>query len=560
MSSIFRPLLPGYTLPSVAAKGSLAVIRDRILQTMLLGLVAMALPIIYLATASVIRVGKWGLAALYIGLFLILFLITILRKLPYTLRSLIVIGMVYILAFSEFFDSSLPGELRFYLTIFCTLTASLLGYIPGLVSILIGFLTLLVTGLGVSNNLIVLHDMDLFLRSPNWLNGLFTYLLLAGGVTLSITALVNGLQSGLKEKEELAANLEKQRGVLEDTVQSRTADIQRRLMQVRTAAEISRAISRLNTPESLFMQVAELVRERFDLYYVGIFLTEPSGRYAVLRAGTGEAGQAMLNQNHRLAIGGNSMIGWAIANRQPRIALDVGEEAVRFNNPFLPNTRSEVALPILSRSDVLGAISFQSDRSRAFDQNDILVLQGIADSLAVAIENANLFSELSENLEEIRALNRNYIQKAWTEVITTTGELEFEYEGSAPTRQEQPAHTIQVPLVLRDQVIGQVTLETDRDQLTEEDAAYLNAVTTQTAVALENARLVQESEWRAFQERKLNEMTAAFHQASSLDAILKSAVEQLGQLPSVAEVSIQLVAPEALSNEVHRTDGKEKLA
>ena len=557
MRQFFRKLLPSYSLPSIIAKGSLAVTRDRILQTLLIGLLLMALPIIYLATESVIRVQKWGLAAMYIGFFAVLLLVTINRKWPYTLRSLVIIGMVYALALSEFFDSSLPGEFRFYLTIFCTLSASLLGYAFGIGAILVGFFTILVTNLGVANQLITLHDPDLFLRSPNWINGLFTYLLLSGGVTLSIAALVNGLQRGLKEKEELAGNLEKQRNLLEETVQSRTADIQRRLIQVRTAAEISRVISRLKEPDSLFFQVADLVRDRFELYYVGIFVTEPSRRYAVLRAGTGEAGRVMLDQGHRLAIGGNSMIGWCISNRQPRIALDVGEEAVRFNNPFLPNTRSEVALPILSHTDVLGAISFQSERSRAFDQNDIMVLQGIADSLAVAVENANLFNELSENLDEIRSLNRNYLQKAWTDVISETGELSFAYESGAAARPNRPTHSIQVPLMLRDQVIGQVTLETDHEHLTDEDTAYLDAVTTQTAIALENARLVQESEWRVFQERKLNEMTAEFHRAVTLDGILKAAVEQLGQLPSVAEVSIQLASPDEFAEPTAPENGKD---
>ena len=560
MRQFFRELLPGYSLPSVVAKGSLEVTRDRILQTLLLGLLAMALPIIYLATEAVIRVNKWGLAALYIGFFAILLLITVNRKWPYTLRSLVIIGMVYALSFSEFFDSSLPGEFRFYLTIFSTLSASLLGTAFGTGAILIGFITILVTHLGVVNNWIVLNDMDLFLRSPNWINGLFTYLLLSGGVTLSIAALVNGLQKSLKEKEDLAGNLERQRNILEETVQNRTADIQRRLIQVRTAAEISRAISRLKEPETLFNQVADLVRERFDLYYVGIFITEPSRRFAVLHAGTGEAGRIMLEQGHRLAIGGNSMIGWCIANRQPRIALDVGEEAVRFNNPFLPNTRSEVALPILSHSDVLGAISFQSERSRAFDQNDIMVLQGIADSMAVATENANLFIELNENLDEIKTLNRNYLQKAWADVITETGELSYSFEGSPTTQSNPPEHTIKVPLMLRDQIIGHVTLETDQEQLTDEDTAYLDAITTQTAVALENARLVQESEWRVFQERKLNEMTEEFHRAVSLDGILKAAVEQLGQLPAVSEVSIQLATPDVLAGPRASGNGKEKLA
>ncbi|HMN61232.1 MAG TPA: GAF domain-containing protein [Anaerolinea sp.] len=560
MLNKLKSFLPKNPPPEVRARGSLATIREQILQTLLLSLLALAAPVIVLAVRSEIRAAKWGLAFFYIAMFMMLLLATLNRKWPYMLRSMAMIGLTYLLAVSEFFDSSLPGEMRFYLAIFTTLTASLLGMRAGIVATVVGFLTILVTHLAVVNNIIVLHDPDLFYRSPDWVNGLFTYLLLTGAVSLSIAALANGLQTGLKEKEDLANNLEKQRNILDETVQSRTADIQRRLIQVRTAAEISRAISRLNDPTTIFRQVVDLVCERFDLYYVGLFMLDPTGRFAVLRAGTGEAGKAMLDQGHRLAVGGNSMIGWCTANRQPRIALDVGEEAVRFSNPFLPRTRSEIALPILSHTNILGALTVQSDRSRAFDQNDIMVLQGIADSLAVAIENTNLFVELNQNLEEIRTLNRNYIHQAWTDVITETGELSFAYQGNEPRTASKAAKAAQYPLTLRGQVIGYVNLETEDGSLSEDDQAFLEALTAQTAMALENARLVQESEWRVFQEKKLNEMTTDFHRAANLDSILKAAVEHLGQLPSVSEVSIQLIAPDGQANPVPGGNGKEGAA
>lgn len=560
MFTKLKSYLPKNPPPEVKARGSLATIREQILQTLLLSLIALAAPVIILAVRSEIRAAKWGLAFFYIAMFLLLLLATLNRKWPYLLRSMAMISLTYLLAVSEFFDSSLPGEMRFYLAIFTTLTASLLGMRAGIIATAVGFLTILVTHLAVINNIIVLHDPDLFYRSPDWVNGLFTYLLLTGGVSLSIAALANGLQTGLKEKEDLANNLEKQRNILDETVQSRTADIQRRLIQVRTAAEISRAISRLNDPTTIFRQVVDLVCERFDLYYVGLFMLDPTGRFAVLRAGTGDAGKAMLDQGHRLAVGGNSMIGWCTANRQPRIALDVGEEAVRFSNPFLPRTRSEIALPILSHTNILGAMTVQSDRPRAFDQNDIMVLQGIADSLAVAIENTNLFVELNQNLEEIRTLNRNYIHQAWTDVITETGELSFAYQGNAPRTSSKTTQPAQFPLTLRGQVIGYVNLETENGTLSEDDQAFLEALTAQTAMALENARLVQESEWRVFQERKLNEMTTDFHRAANLDSILKAAVEHLGQLPSVSEVSIQLITPDGQANPIQGGNGKEGVA
>jgi PAS domain S-box-containing protein len=191
------------------------------------------------------------------------------------------------------------------------------------------------------------------------------------------------------------------------------ATLARRAVQLQTSAEVSRAASILNLDE-LLPQTVGLIRDRFDLYYTGIFLADetgqspghPSGVWAVLRAGTGQAGHKMLEANHRLQIGGSSMIGWCIANRQARIALDVGEEAVRFDNPLLPETRSEMALPLISRGHAIGAITIQSSQPAAFTPEDITVLQTMADQVANAIENARLFEEARTSAEKLAVLNQ----------------------------------------------------------------------------------------------------------------------------------------------------------
>ncbi|HID90141.1 MAG TPA: GAF domain-containing protein, partial [Anaerolineae bacterium] len=160
----------------------------------------------------------------------------------------------------------------------------------------------------------------------------------------------------------------------------------------------------LHDGEELLPQTVELIRERFDLYYVGIFLLDETGQWAVLRAGTGEAGKRMLQQGHKLEVGGRSMIGWCTAHGEARIALDVGAEAVRFDNPLLPETRSEMALPLVSRGRVIGAMTIQSDKPAAFTEEDITALQTMADQLATAIENARLFAETQQALKETQEL------------------------------------------------------------------------------------------------------------------------------------------------------------
>ena len=185
--------------------------------------------------------------------------------------------------------------------------------------------------------------------------------------------------------------------------------LERRAIQLQAAAEVSRAVSSILDPDELIQQVVDLIRERFDLYYAGLFLvdTDPageSGEWAVLRAGTGEAGRQMMEQGHKLEIGGTSMIGWCVANQQARIALDVGVEAVRFDNPLLPETRSELALPLISRGQVLGAMTVQSAQEAAFTAADIATLQTMADQVAIAIENARLFDEAQRRAATLSSL------------------------------------------------------------------------------------------------------------------------------------------------------------
>ncbi len=186
---------------------------------------------------------------------------------------------------------------------------------------------------------------------------------------------------------------------LEQRVAERTHGLQ-------TAAEVSRAATSVLEPWELLRQTVNLIRDRFDFYYVGLFLLDETGRWAMLQAGTGQPGRQMLKQGHKLEVGGTSMVGWCTANAQARIALDVGEEAVRFDNPLLPETRSEMALPLISRGRVIGALTVQSTKAEAFSKEDITVLQTMADQVANAIENARLFEETQHLAQRERTISQ----------------------------------------------------------------------------------------------------------------------------------------------------------
>ena len=187
----------------------------------------------------------------------------------------------------------------------------------------------------------------------------------------------------------------------------------RRALQMQTAAAISNAVSTVLNLDELLPFVVNLIQERFALYYVGLFLINSAEPQADLRAGTGEAGQQMLARRYHLRLTEDSMIGWCIANRQARIALDVGQDATHFSNPFLPETRSEVALPLISRGQVLGAMTAQSREAAAFSDQDVAVLQSMADQVANAIANAQLFeqSRAAQAKAEARLREVQFLQR-----------------------------------------------------------------------------------------------------------------------------------------------------
>jgi len=168
--------------------------------------------------------------------------------------------------------------------------------------------------------------------------------------------------------------------------------VERRTAQLQASAEVGRAAVSILNPDDLLRASVDLITTRFDYYYAAVFTLDETGRWAVLREATGEAGRVLKERQHRLEVGGQSMVGFVTASRQPRVALDVGQDAVRFANPLLPDTRSEVALPLIVGQRVLGALDVQSRQPAAFDEASVASLQSMADQIAIALFNAMQFS------------------------------------------------------------------------------------------------------------------------------------------------------------------------
>jgi GAF domain-containing protein/HAMP domain-containing protein len=316
---------------------------------------------------------------------------------------------------------------------------------------------------------------------------------------------------------------------LEDKVAARTRDLERRSIQLEAATQVAREAAAIRDVDRLLDRTARRISTQFGFYHAGIFLLDDAGEYAVLQAASSEGGQRMLARRHRLKVGEVGIVGYAAGSGEPRIALDVGADAVFFDNPDLPQTRSEMALPLRVRDHVIGVLDVQSTEPEAFSDEDVAVLQTMADQVALAIENARLLEETQDRLQEVSALLRYQSRAGWERVTGERTDWGYVYDGleikprGAPDKaseaEEEPQVT--VPLQVRGTDVGNLKLALGDRQPTSDELALAQAIADQAGQALESARLFQET------QRVLGETEALYRISRAIGAA--DSPEKVGQ-------------------------------
>jgi GAF domain-containing protein len=337
---------------------------------------------------------------------------------------------------------------------------------------------------------------------------------------------------------------------LEQRVEERTNALNRRTAQLEAASFVSRQTASILEPGQLLDEVVQLISDRFDYYHAGIFLLDTRGQFAVLQAASSEGGKRMLARGHRLEVGREGIVGYAAFQRRARIALDVGEEAVFFSNPDLPHTRSEMALPLIVRDKPIGVMDIQSTEPGAFAEEDINALQSLADQIALALDNARLLAESQAALKQLQSITAESSYRAWRERLRAQKRA-FRYTPVGVVSLEQGLETSQaaalhdtgaltVPISLRGKDIGSIIIKRKgRGQhWSEQDQNLLADVSAQVALALENARLLEDLQRRANREQAIARAASHFSQTTDMDTLLQIALREFHQLPSVEEVSV----------------------
>jgi GAF domain-containing protein len=429
-------------------------------------------------------------------------------------------------------------------------------------AIILGLLSMLVT---VAVFYVEARGAIVFAKTAVGVADLIIVVASLGLTSLLLRFAVRGIAEGFERARRNAQALAESNRELQasrDTLQAQARDLTRRTRYLEATAEVARGAASVLDLQKLLSRCVALVSERFGFYHAGIFLLDPAGEWAVLQAASSEGGQRMLARRHRLRVGKEGIVGYVTSQGQPRIALDVGEDAVFFENPDLPETRSEMALPLQARGEIIGALDVQSVEPEAFTEEDVAVLQTLADQVGVAISNARLFQQAEESLAAERRAYGELSGRSWKELLHTQPDLGFlrDERGILPagdvwrpameaalrtgqaTLRQDGATSLAMPVKVRGQVIGVIDAHKPdgAGAWTTEEITLLRTLSDQLGVALESARLYQDAQRRAARERLTGEITDRMRRTPNMDELMKTTIQELSAVLGTSRIFVQL--------------------
>lgn len=401
---------------------------------------------------------------------------------------------------------------------------------------------------------------------------------ITGGIVFTIGAILYGVQffrdnlekAALRELTDANRELENITASLEQRIGARTIELEKanqqaeeRAARFQVVSEISQEISSNvdQQPKELLNRITRSISEKLGFYHVGVFLLDENREYAVLRAANSQGGQHMLERRHQLRIGGTGIVGYVSQSGRPRIALDTGSDAVFFNNPDLPKTHSEIALPLMYGTTVIGVLDVQSILPSAFKDEDVNLLSTLANQIAIVINTVMVNEYVGFKFSSQKAgahgeqFSRKQKQSGYS--FNTDGTISIAAQTNSPileqalttgetTMQAQPSKSsppaLAVPVKFRDRVIGIIHIEaadTNR-KWTEDEITVVQSISERAAFALENARLFEETSRRAQQEETIARITSQIGASTDFNHIMQTTIEELGRTLGATRTFIQL--------------------
>ncbi|HNT74904.1 MAG TPA: GAF domain-containing protein [Anaerolineae bacterium] len=396
-----------------------------------------------------------------------------------------------------------------------------------------------------------------------FINHLLNYAISGSLLYLAMTSLA----ATLRRARQLAAESERQQAELRELVQVRTQDLTRNANYLAATTSLAReSAAAMGDPEEFLERVVKRLSEQFNFYHTGIFLLDQAREWAELRAASSLGGQQLIANGHRLRVGAEGMVGDVAYRGTYRLAADVSQDGVYMAVPELPDTRAELALPLRVHNEIVGVLDIQSAEPGVFSPQDVLTLQSLADQIAVALSNSQLLVQVQAAAEFERRAYSEATGQAWQTLLKAGQSLGFysnvqatmpisdlwrpemrtALQTGSTVKATEDVKSLAVPVKVRGEVIGVIDFaKADTDSAwTGEEVALVESLTEQLGVALDSARLYQDTQRRAVQERLVGEVTSRMRESLDMETVLKTAAQEMRQVLGVSELHIRLTSPD----------------
>ncbi len=551
--------------PSPEAKPDLSLSgwRERLLNRMLYVAAILGLPAAASGSITALRDGQPGRILIFVVAYFLILVITFARRLiPYSVRGILLLTIAMGLGLDSLRSTGLPGSGRIFLIALAVIATLLFGTRGGWVTFGVGVVSTVAVAIGMSSGVLpfspdIMASTDL----ASWITGGVIFTLLTLLLVLSLGTLQRGFETSLDHESDMVRELKTQQTALEARVSERTSELLRQSLQLQAAAEIAKLSAESSDLNELLTEAIQLIKDRFDFYHASVFLIDETGSWAELAASTGTAGQAMFGRHHKLAVGSASIVGWVTANRMPRVTPNVADDPFYFRNPALPDTQSEMAVPLMIGQRLIGALDVQSDALDAFGEGDIRVVEAIAGDLAFAIDHARLSHEQQAQLFELEGDVQDRVRQSWSKFARggtasvihlgssgDSGDSSGAFTGlgrgarQGRTVVSEDRREVVVPVRVRGETIATIGARKpgERETWSEEDIALIQAVAGQAALAMETARQYAEEQRRVSELEVVNRISQAASQLLRVDSLLRMVGRQIIQVMGQTDVQVAL--------------------
>jgi GAF domain-containing protein len=463
--------------------------------------------------------------AIFITTYLLVGLVTVVRF-SYLARMSVFLLSIYVLGIAELITHGILGDSLFFFLALVIFATILISPRIGIIAVALDIFTFILFGwLMLSGQVIPLNPFAPPATLEDWISASAAMIMFGAVIILGFQRLEKEFIAAQQQIDSTLNTLTQERNNLENRVQART-------YQLKSINEVGRAVTAILDPDELFSRAAKLIENEFGGYFIAFYLLDPSGNWAEIKEASGEAGRVLKENKYRVDVKGKNTVAKAIQAKAGQVAES--SEQMRLDNPLLPYTRSQIALPLMIGDTVLGALEMHSTKENAFPPQDVDAYQNMANAIAIAMENSRLFQEAQQSLLEMQATQRQYLQDAW-HTLTTDEKVEYALGDSEAAEDD----LIEIPLSLRNQVIGQIQMASS-GEWTSEQRNIVESIAAQATLALENARLVEESRSTAAQEKLASDIISKVWASTNMDSILQTAVRELGRSLEATEVEIEV--------------------